>query len=101
MGDGANLKIFPLRARVADQPKWRKLTLCLQIALLAPLVAHITGAVNCDTPIAVFWTWFLEQSWHKEALLEAIVAAVSFLSWIVVFRTLDTMTPAQQFRFFP
>lgn len=65
------------------------------------MVAHITGVVNCDTPVAMCWNWFLRQSWHTEPLLEAGIAATAFFSWIMVFRTLDSMPFGQQFRFIP
>jgi len=85
--------------RVVMPTRWCRLTVAIRSIIVAIMVAHITGIVCWDYTVAAMWHWLYAKRWLHVAMLEAVVAAFSFFAWIVVFRTLDTISWLKQFRF--
>jgi len=80
---------------------WRALTSSIRMLTLVLLGLHVGGAVDFDVGTASVWRWIREQSWSQGAMLEAVVAAVSFFSWISWFRFLHNVPSLRRFRFTP
>jgi len=77
---------------------WRAVTACLRYLPIVVLLIH--GLVlNFDKAVGSVWQCLARQTWASSAMLEANVAAFSFLAWIMWFRILDSLPYFQRFRF--
>lgn len=86
-------------ARNAKKGQW--ITNVVRAALVLIFFGHFAGAFDLDGAVAGLWQWMYDRSWCHLAMMEAIVAAISFFAWIVHFRTLNEFAWVKQFRLVP
>lgn len=92
-------QLYPTSVESGKKAEW--IVHCIRAAVFLLLLGHSCHALDLDWPIAALWAWLYAQRWSHWVMIEALVAAFSFLGWIVHFRTLNEFAWVQQFRLVP
>lgn len=92
---------FRTVAAATERESCKALTWPIQLTALLLLLVHAIGLADLDAPVAALWRLIYGRSFFHTPMAEATVAAVSFLLWIGIFRSLDKLAWVQQFRLVP
>lgn len=92
-------KLATVVPREAAQDGWRGVTRALRWIPALVCLIYVAGLADLDAMVGGIWRWMLTWSCCHWAMIEAWVAALSFFSWIVLFRTWDHALP--HFRIVP